>query len=254
MKTRIFTDSWAMSKRSLTTTFRSPDAFGMAIIAPAFLMWLFGTVFSGVMDFGSYSVIDFIVPGIILQAVGQGTTATAITVNNDMTKGIIDRFRSMPIAKSAVLTGHVLAATVRNIITAAIIIGVAIMIGFRPQAGVLDWLIIAGVLVLFMLAITWMAVIAGLLAKTPEGAGSMLFLLFILPYISSGFVPIETLSGGLRWFAANQPMTPIIDVVRGLMLGVPVNGNTMALALGWCVGFIVLSFVVAVQVYKHKIR
>jgi len=241
-----------MLKRSMKISFRSPDAIGMALIAPAFLMWLFGSVFGNVMDVGEYNYINFIVPGIILQAVTQATTAAAITVNNDMSKGIIDRFRSMSISKSAVLVGHVLSSVVRNIITAAVIIGVAFAIGFRPQASFTGWLLIAGVLILCILAITWLAVICGLVAKSPESAGSMLFPLFILPFVSSGFAPTESMSGGLRWFAENQPMTPIIDALRALMMDTPVE-NSLLLATVWCGGVIIIAFTVAVQIYKRKL-
>ncbi|MCL2526777.1 MAG: ABC transporter permease [Defluviitaleaceae bacterium] len=251
--TGLFTDSWVMFKRSLTMTFRNPDAFGAAIIVPAFLMWLFGSVFGAIMDFGDYSAISFIMPGIILQTVSQGVASTAVGVNNDMAKGIIDRFRSMPISRSAVLTGHVLASVVRNIITAAIIIGVAIIMGFRSQAGVVDWLLITGVLILFMLAITWIGVVGGLLAKTPEGTTSILFILFLLPFLSTGFVPAEALSGGLRWFVANQPMSHIIDSIRALMLGTPLARNTLVLALSWCIGITVAFFALSVQIYKRKL-
>ena len=249
----LFSDTWAMCMRSLRITFRSPEAFATAIIVPAILMSLFGVVFTNIMDFGSYSVIDFIVPGIIMQTVAQSTQATAIAVNNDMTKGIIDRFRSMPIAKSAVLTGHVFATIVRNIITTSITIGVAMLIGFRPQAGFVDWLAIAGFLLLFMLAFTWIAVIGGLTASNAESASGKLFLLFILPYLSSGFVPVESVSGALRWFIENQPMTPVIDSLRGLMLGVPVESGTILLALAWSAGTIIVAFTLAVQIYKRKI-
>ena len=246
-----FTDAWILSKRCLRASFRNPEAFATAIIVPAIVMLLFGLIFGNVMDVGSYNYIDFIVPGIILQTVAQGATASAINVNNDMTKGVMDRFRSMSIAKSAVLIGHVVASVVRSVITTAVAIGVAFAIGFRPQAGLADWLIITGVLVLFILAITWIAVICGLIAKSPESAGSYPFLLFILPYVSSGFAPIETLPNGLRQFAQFQPMTPIIDSVRALMLGTP-SGNALPLALAWSVGIILVAFFIAVQVYKRK--
>jgi len=245
-------DSWVMFKRCMITTLRNPDAIGMAIIAPAFLMWLFGAVFSNVMDVGDYNYINFIVPGIILQAFGQATVAVTVTVNNDMSKGIIDRFRSMPIAKSAVLMGHVLASVVRNVITAAIIIGVAFAVGFRPQASFVDWLVIAGVLILFVIAITWIAVICGLVAKSPESAGSMLFPLFILPFLSSGFAPTETMSSGVRWFAENQPMSPIIDSVRNLTQGVPA-GDALPIALLWGAGITIVASIIAVQIYKRKL-
>jgi len=241
-----------MFKRCLLTSLRNPEAIGTAIFVPAIVMLLFGLIFGNVMDVGDYTYIDFIVPGIILQTVAQAVTSAAINVNNDMTKGIMDRFRSMDIAKSAVLTGHVLAAVVRNIIATAIVIGVAAAIGFRPQASFTDWLIIAGVLVLYMLAITWIAVICGLLAKTPESAGSMPFLLFVLPYVSSGFVPVETLPSGLKWFAERQPMTPIIDSLRSLMLNMPAGG-TLTLALIWSAGIIIAAFTIAVQIYKRKL-
>jgi len=255
MKTisQVFSDSWVMFNRSLTMTFRNPDAFGGAIIVPGFLMWLFGSVFGSIMDFGDYSAINFIVPGIIMQTVSQGVSATAVGVNNDMSKGIVDRFRSMPISRSAVLTGHVMASVVRNIITTVIIIGVAVAMGFRPQASFLDWLIFTGVVVLFMLAITWLGVVGGLIAKTPESTTSILFLLFLLPFLSTGFVPAEALSGGLRWFVANQPMSHIIETMRALTLGIPLDGNTLMLALVWCIGFIIVSFIGAVQIYKRKL-
>jgi ABC-2 type transport system permease protein len=168
-----------------------------------------------------------------------------------MHKGIIDRFRSMDISKSSVLTGHVLSAIVRNMIATSVVIGVAFAIGFRPQAGLISWLIIVGVLLLYMLAITWIAVICGLVAKTPESAGTMPFLLFVLPYISSGFVPVETMPNALRIFAENQPMTPIIDTMRALMLGLPLENNLLK-AVIWSTGIIVVSFAAAVQIYRRK--
>ncbi|MCL2004167.1 MAG: ABC transporter permease [Oscillospiraceae bacterium] len=250
-KIRVFSDSWVMSQRCLTTSLRNPDALATAIFVPAIVMLLFGLIFGNVMDVGDYNYIDFIVPGIILQTVAQAVTAAAISVNNDMNKGIADRFRSMPIAKSAVLTGHVLAAVMRNIIATAVVVGVAVSIGFRPRAGFADWLLIAGLLILYMLAVTWIAVICGLAAKTPESAGTMPFLLFVLPYISSGFVPVETMPRALRWFAENQPMTSIIDSTRALMLDMPAGGG-LRTALLWSAGIIAVSFTVAVQIYKRK--
>jgi len=251
-KSNVIIDSWIMFRRCLRTSLRNPEAFGQAILVPAFVMLLFGAVFSNIVDVGDYSYINFIVPGIILQTIAQGAASTAISVNNDMKKGIIDRFRSMPISKSAVLTGHVLAAVMRSMITSAVAIGIAVAIGFRPQAGILDWLVILGILVLFILAITWISVICGLIAKTPESAGTYPFALFILPYVSSGFAPVETLPASIRWFAAHQPMTPIIDSLRALMLGQPV-GNALPLALIWSVGIIALTFFIAVTIYKRKL-
>ena len=250
---QVISNSYTMFKRCLVTSLRNPENIGTAIFVPAIVMALFGILFGNVMDVGDYNYIDFIVPGIILQTVAQAVTSVAISVNNDMNKGIIDRFRSMRISKSSVLTGHVLSAIVRNMIATVVVIAVAFAIGFRPQAGFVDWLVIAGILVLYMLAITWIAVICGLIAKTPESAGTMPFLLFVLPYISSGFVPVETMPRGLRLFAENQPMTPIIDSMRALTLGMPA-GNNLWLGIIWCVGIIIVSFTIAVQVYKRKLR
>jgi len=250
-KSRVFSDSWIMFKRCLITSLRNPDAILSAIFVPAIVMMLFGLIFGNVVDIGSYNYIDFIVPGIILQTAAQAVTASAISVNNDMNKGIIDRFRSMAISKSSVLTGHVLASVVRNMIATTIVIAVAIAIGFRPQASFTAWLGIAGLLILYMLAITWIAVICGLIAKSPETAATMPFMLFVLPYISSGFVPTATMPAALRWFAENQPMTSIIDSIRALMLNTPV-GEALPLALIWSVGIIIVAFTIALQVYKRK--
>jgi ABC-2 type transport system permease protein len=249
---KLFTDTLAMCSRSLRTSFRSPEALATATIVPVVLMLLFGVVFVNIMDFGEYSVINFILPGIVLQTLGQGASSTAIGVNNDMTRGIIDRFRSMPISKSAVLTGHVFAAVVRNIFTTAVILGVAMAIGFRPQANFSSWLIIAGILLLYMFAITWIAVIGGLSGENAESSANKIFLLFVLPYLSTGFVPADSVSGPLRWFVTHQPMTPIIDSLRGLMLGTTVSSGTMMLAFVWSVGAIFLAFIVALQMYKRK--
>lgn len=241
-----------MFKRCMRTALRNPDAIGTAIFTPAFLMWLFASLFGNIVDLGEVDFVSFIVPGIILQAVAQATQSLAVGVNNDMRKGIIDRFRSMPISKSAVLTGHVLASVVRNMLSSAIIIGVGFIVGFRPVGGVLDWLAVVGILLVYNLAITWIAVICGLLAKSPEAAGSMLFPLFILPYVSSGFAPTETMTGGFRWFAENQPMSHIIDAMRAFLLDMPL-GNSLLLAVAWCVGITIVAFIGAVQIYKRKL-
>jgi len=251
----LISDSLAMSERCLRTTFRSPDAFASALIVPAIVMWLFGVVFSNIMDFGNISVINFIVPGLLIQTMGQSSVSTGISINNDMTKGIVDRFRTMPISKSAVLTGHVVASVVKNIITVIVTIGVALLIGFRPQANFVEWLAIGGVFLLIILALTWIAVVGGLLSSNAEAVQGKLFMLFILPYLSTGFVPIEAIDAAwLRWFVTHQPMTPIIDTLRGLMLGFPVEGNTVLLALAWSIGIIVVSFIGSVQVFKRKMR
>jgi len=242
-----------MFKRSMKISLRNPDAFGQAIIVPAFLMWMFATVFSASMDVGyGINYIDFIVPAVILQTVSQAVAHTAIWVNTDIGRGIVDRFRSMPISKSALLSGHVLASVVRNLMSTAIVIGVAFAVGFRPQASLTEWLVAIGIIVLVMFALTWIAVIAGVRAKAPENTTGYLFILFLLPFISSGFAPTESLPSWLRWFAENQPMTPIIDSLRGLWMGIPTDG-AIPLALLWAGGITIVAAVLSVHLYKRKL-
>jgi len=250
-KPRLFYDAKVMFKRCMKIALRNPEALVQATLTPIFLMLLFGAVFSNIADVGAYSYVDFIIPGIILQAVAQATAYTAINVNTDMTKGIIDRFRSMPLAKSAVLIGHAGASIVRNVMTTAVIIATAFVIGFSPRASLWEWLIVAGVLLLSVTAITCFAVLCGLKAKSPESASGLMFPLFILPFVSSGFAPTETMHVAIRWFAEHQPMTPIINVVRSLMLGHP-PGNDLWIALAWLVGITVLAFSLAVRRYMRK--
>jgi ABC-2 type transport system permease protein len=215
-------------------------------------MFLFGTVFGNIVDVGAdFNYINFIIPGIILQSVAQAASYSALNVNTDMTKGVIDRFRSMPISKSAVLIGHTGAGVVRNTITTSVIIGTAFILGFRPQGGFVNWLIVVGFLLLIIVAMSLIAVLCGLLSKTPEGSTGLMFPLFILPFMSSGFAPTETMPSGIKWFAEVQPMSPIIDTIRAFMLDLPVN-NSLWIALAWCVGIIVAAFVAAMQVYKRK--
>lgn len=251
-KTSIFFDSWIMFKRCLLISLRNPEALLMATITPFFLMLLFGTVFGNIANVGDINYIDFIVPGIILQSIGQASQHSAMNVATDMTKGIIDRFRSMSISNSAVLVGHTCAGVVRNAISITIIICTAFILGFRPQGDFVDWLIVVGLLMLVNIAISLLAVLCGLISKTAEGSSGLMFPLFILPFISSGFAPTDTMSGGIRWFAEIQPMTPIIDSIRALMLDLPL-GNSLWIALAWCVGIIIVAFITSAQVYKHKL-
>jgi len=245
-------DSYIMLKRCLKISMRNPETLIMATVTPFFIMLLFGTVFGGIADVGDYNYIDFIIPGIIIQSVAQGSQYSAINVATDMTKGIIDRFRSMPISKTAVLIGHTGAGIVRNIITATVIIGTAFLLGFRPQASFVNWIIIAGIILLLITAMSLIAVLCGLISKTPEGSSGLMFPLFILPFVSSGFAPPETLPTAIRWFAELQPMTPIIDSIRALMLGLPL-GNNLWIALAWCLGIIIVVYATMTQIFKKKL-
>ncbi|MGL5253986.1 MAG: ABC transporter permease [Brevinema sp.] len=247
----IFLDTWVMFKRCLIISLRNPETLLTATLIPFCLILLFGTIFGSITDVGEYNYIDFIVPGIILQSIAQASQYSAMNVASDMTKGIIDRFRCMSISKSAVLTGHVGAGVVRGIISNAVIIITAPILGFRPQAGLVDWLLVIALLLLINITFTLIAVLSGTISKSVEGASGLLFPLFILPFISSGFAPVDTMPIGVNWFAAIQPMTPMIDSFRALTLGLPL-GNSLWLALAWCVGLSIVSFIVAMRTYNHK--
>jgi len=249
----MFRDSAIMFRRCFSKTLRSPEAVTMALIVPVIMMVLFGLIFGSVADVGyDFSYINFIVPGIIVQCVVNASAATSYSVHSDMTTGIIDRFRSMAIAKSAFISGHVWVSVLRSIAITAVTIGAAFVIGFRPNAGFVDWLITAGILILFIIAVTWLVVIIGLTAKDSESISGFNFLLVIFTFLSSGFAPPDALPTALRIFATHQPMTPVIDSVRALMLGLPL-GNEIWIALFWCVFITIAAFVIAVQLYKSKL-
>lgn len=252
LKLSVILDSWVMLKRCLLISLRNPEALLVATIVPFLLMFLFGTVFGNIANVGNLNYIDFIVPGIILQSIGQSSQYSAMNVATDMTKGIVDRFRTMSVSKTAVIIGHAGAGMIRNTISTITIIGTAFILGFRPQGGVLEWFVIAGLLTLVNAAISLIAVMCGLLSKTVEGSSGLMLPLFILPFISSGFVPVDSMSGGLKWFAEVQPMTPIIDSFRALTHDLPL-GNSLWIALSWCVGISIVAFAFSIQIYKRRI-
>ncbi|MCL2034648.1 MAG: ABC transporter permease [Oscillospiraceae bacterium] len=245
-------DSITLFERCIMLAFRSPGAIGLAFIAPASIMAVFVYVFGGALDIGDVSVVDYIVPGVVLLTIGQSAAPISVRFNNDMTKGVIDRFRAMPIAKSSILIGHVTATVLQNVISVAATIGVSLLVGFRPQAGLIDWLMAAGIMLLYIIAIMWLTVFVGLFAKDSEGASSMMTLLGTLPFLSSGFTPTDTMPVALRIFAENQPMTPIINSVRALLLGELLDDRTLQLALFWCVLMIVIFYISALLIYKRR--
>lgn len=247
----IFFDTWIMFKRCLTISLRNPETLLTATLIPFCLILLFGTVFGSITDIGDYNYIDFIVPGIILQSIAQASQYSAMNVTTDMTKGIIDRFRCMSISKSAVLIGHVGAGVIRGIISNAVIMLTAPLLGFRPEASVQDWLLIIAILLLINITFTMIAVLCGTISKSVEGATGLLFPLFILPFISSGFAPVDTMPSGIRWFATIQPMTPMIDSVRALTLDLSI-GNSLWLTLAWCIVLSTVSFCISMWTYHHK--
>jgi ABC-2 type transport system permease protein len=195
--------------------------------------------------------VNYLLPGILLIAIASGISYTAYRLFMDKQRGIIERFHSMPIARSAVLWGHVLTSLVSNVISLVVIILVALIMGFRSSAGVLPWLAVAGILVLFTLALTWVAAIAGLSGKTVEGASAFSYPLIFLPFISSAFVPTDSMPKVVRAFADNQPVTSIVETIRALLSGQPV-GNDIWIALAWCVGIMLVAYIFAMRAYKRK--
>jgi ABC-2 type transport system permease protein len=242
-------DSLALIARSVRHSIRSVDALLTAVMLPVMLLLLFVYVFGGALEpDGRY--VDYVVPGIILLCAGFGAATTAVAVNADMTTGVIDRFRSLPIAGAAPLTGHVVASILRNLLSTGLVLAVALAIGFDPSAGVLDWLGVLGVLLAFMAAISWLAAAFGLLARSAESAGAFSFFVLFLPYVSSAFVPPETMPTGLQAIAEHQPVTPIIETLRSLMLGTP--GGDALVALAWCLGFAAVGCAASALLFRRR--
>ena len=252
MTTHFFGDTAVLTGRSLRHITRSLDTIITTAIMPIAIMLLFVFVFGGAINSGSDSYVTYLLPGILLITVASGVSYTAYRLFGDMQSGIFERFQSLPIARSGVLWAHVLTSMVANMISLVIVVGVALLMGFRSEAGVLAWLAVAGMLILFTLALTWLAVIPGLTAKTVDGASAFSYPLIFLPFISSAFVPTETMPGPVRAFAENQPVTSIVNAIRDLLTGQPV-GTDIWFALAWCVGILVVGYVVSMVIYRRKI-
>lgn len=252
MTTHFYGDTAVLTGRSLRHVLRSPDTIVTTVLMPIAFMLLFVYVFGGAIDTGTASYVDFLLPGILLITIASGIAYTSYRLFMDLRGGIVDRFQSMPIARSAVLWGHVLTSLVANLIALLVVVAVALLIGFRTGADVLAWLAVVGILVLFTLALTWVAVIAGLAAKTIDGASAFSYPLIFLPFISSAFVPTATMPGPVRWFAEHQPVTSIVDTIRRLFAEQPVGGDIWV-ALAWCVGILVLAYGVATMTYRRRV-
>lgn len=238
--------------RTMKHILRSPDTIITVAITPIIMMLLFVYVLGGAIQTGTDNYVNYLLPGILLIAIASGTSYTAFRIFNDMQKGIIARFNTMPISRSAVLWGHVLTSIVSNAISILVIIAVALLMGFRSSAGVLDWLGVAGILLLFTSALTWLAVIPGLKAKTIDGASAFAYPLIFLPFISSAFVPTDTMPTPVRIFAENQPVTAIVDAIRSLLNSSPL-GQEIWIALAWCIGITLIAYVFAIRAYKKFI-
>ncbi|GGJ37833.1 ABC transporter permease [Paenarthrobacter histidinolovorans] len=252
MNTHFFADTSVLLGRSMRHIFRSVDTIITTAITPIALMLLFVYVFGGAIRTDTENYVNYLLPGIMLIAIASGIAYTAVRLFTDMQGGIFERFQSMPIARSSVLWAHVLTSLVANGLSLVIIVGVALLMGFRTSANVLDWLAVAGILALFTLALTWIAIIAGLSAKSVDGAGGFSYPLIFLPFISSAFVPTETMPGPVRWFAENQPVTSIVNTVQDLFAQRPVGGDIWV-ALAWCLGILVVAYAFATAAYKRQI-
>ncbi|AKU15144.1 ABC transporter permease [Luteipulveratus mongoliensis] len=245
-------DTTALLKRSLRHILRSPDTIITTAITPIAMLLLFVYVLGGSIHTGHGKYVNYLLPGILLITVASGIAYTAFRLFTDMSNGIFERFQSMPIARSAVLWGHVLTSVVANLISLALVVLVGIAIGFRSSASVFAWLGVTGILVLFTLALTWLAVIPGLTAKSVDGVSGFSYPLIFLPFVSSAFVPTSGMPGPVRWFAENQPVTSIVNTIRNLYAEQPV-GNDVWIALAWCVGLLVVAYALAMSTYRRKI-
>jgi len=251
MTTHFSDDTAVLLGRSMRHITRSLDTIITVAIMPIALMLLFVYVFGGAIDTGPDPYVNYLLPGILLITIAMGTSYTAFRLFTDVQSGIFERFQSMPIARSSALWAHVLTSVLSNLISVAVVVAVALVMGFRSPAGVLAWLAVAGILVLFTLALTWIAVIAGLSAKTVEGAGAFAYPIIFLPFISSAFVPTESMPGPVRAFAEHQPVTSIVDTIRDLLTQQPVSSDIWT-ALAWCLGILVVAHVVAMAAYRRK--
>lgn len=248
----FFSDMGVMLQRCMRQIFRSMDTIITVTIMPIAFMLLFVYVFGGAIQVGTDNYVNYLLPGILLIAIVSGIAYTAFRLFMDKQRGTFERFHSMPIARSTVLWGHVLTSLVSNGISVAVIVLVALFMGFRSPAGILSWLAVVGILALFTLALTWIAVIPGLSAKSVDGASAFSYPLLFLPFVSSAFVPTASMPAVVRAFAQNQPVTSIVDAIRALLSNQPVGGGIWV-ALAWCVGIMLVAYLFAMRVYRRRV-
>jgi ABC-2 type transport system permease protein len=255
------TDSATMLRRQLRHMLRYPSMTLMLAGTPIVLLLLFVYVFGGTLGAGlegfsggfsgsRADYVNYVTPGILLITVASAAQGTAISVAMDMTEGIIARFRTMAIARSSVLTGHVLGSTIQTMLSLAVVTAVALLIGLRPTAGVAEWIAAVGVLAMITFALTWLSVALGMVSKSVETASNLPMFLMLLPFLGSGFVPTDSMPAGVRWFAENQPFTPIMETLRGLLIGSPI-GSSGALAVAWSVGIGLAGYLWAKRLYNR---
>jgi ABC-2 type transport system permease protein len=252
-------DSATMLRRNLRHLLRYPSMTIMVSGLPVVFLLIFVYVFGGILGAGlghgggRAAYLAYVTPGIVLLSLYGSATATAVSVATDMTQGIMARFRTMAIARSAVLTGHVLGSVIQALLGCGIVLGVALAIGFRPAASPLAWLGVLGTLAMIVFAFTWLAVVLGLVARSPEEASNTPTLLMVLGFLGSGFVPTGSMPAALRWFAEYQPFTPVTQTLRALLLGTPV-GNNAIIAVAWCAGLTAVSYLLAIRLFRRDLR
>src|SRR5712692_6366504 len=250
-------DSATMLRRDVRHSQRNFAITLSGLLVPIIMLVLFNYVFGGAIGAGqglaAYggAYINYVAPGIIIMTVGSGCATTALNLCMDMSEGIITRFRTMAIFRASVLIGQVLGSLIRTVITIVLVTGVALLMGFRPTASLVAWIAALGLIALLTLAITWMGVVFGLVGKTPAGANSLSLIFQLLAFTSSAFVSPDSMAGGVRWFAEYQPFTPVIDTLRGLLLGTPI-GNSAILAVAWCAGLTLIGYLWARAVYNRN--
>jgi ABC-2 type transport system permease protein len=249
-------DSATMLRRDIRHSLRNLTMTLSGLITPTVILVLFVYVFGNTIGIGlgvvahSGTYINYIAPAIIIMTVGTGCETTAINLCTDMAEGIITRFRTMAISRASVLTGQVIGSLIRTMTSIIIVLGIALLMGFRPTTSLVNWIEALSLIALFTFAVSWMGVVFGLVGKTPAGANSLSLIFVLLPFISSAFVRTESMPVGIRWFAEYQPFTPIIDTIRGLLLGTPI-GNGAVLAVAWCAGIALAGYLLARAIYNR---
>jgi ABC-2 type transport system permease protein len=250
--THVLRDTATLSGRSLRHIMRSPDTIITTLITPIAMLLMFVYVFGGAIDTGEVKYVNYLLPGILLIAVASGVAYTSLRLFTDVSSGIFERFASMPISRSAVLWAHVITSVVANLVSLVVVVLVAVAIGFRSSAGLAAWLAVSGIIVVFTLAVTWLAVSAGLVATSAEGAGAFAYPLLFLPFVSSAFVLTGDMPGPLRWFAEHQPVTSIVNTLRNLYATEPL-GDDLVVALAWCFGLLVVAYALGVRTYRRQL-
>ena len=248
-----YPDSLIMMKRCLLLSKRNPDTFLTSIIMPFLMMVLFVALFGKLIHPENISYVNYIIPGVLLQCFGQCASVTAVSVNRDVTGGMISRFSTLPIKRISVLGGHVLESTLRNFLTAAVVLAAAWFLGFRPLAGPGEWLLVLALMLCVILAFSWLSILIGVTSNSPEGASSLFTLVIVLPYLSSGFVPLDAMPGPLAAFARYQPMTPVIETMRNAFQGMSLNIDTALVSLLWCIGLTAVFCFFSLLFFRQRI-